>query len=68
MEIFDDVEVPVISLSDLTCACGATKQETREVLVSIGARGTTMSNGQEGRYLDRQRIKFHANNIDEQLK
>lgn len=63
-ELFEAIEGPVISLDDLRIAIGCDAQEAREVLVSMGARGTTMSNGMEGWFLDRSRTLFSSTNID----
>ena len=63
-ELFDEVEAPVVSLSDVAIRCGCTLEEARDLLVEAGGRGTTMSNGQEGWCLDTTRWQFSAHNID----
>jgi hypothetical protein len=63
-ELFRESNAPVISLNDICVASGTNQVEAREVLVGLGARGTTMSNGLEGWYVDRHRVIFTNTNID----
>lgn len=62
--LFSEVDMPVISVSDLAIRCGCDQRQTRDLLVKIGAFGTMMSNGEEGWCLDKGRLKFHPINID----
>ena len=63
-EFFVQVEAPVIALDDRAIRCGCSPDQTRELLVRMGAVGTTMSNGKEGWCLDQNRMTFSTKNID----
>ncbi|WP_141400049.1 hypothetical protein [Cereibacter ovatus] len=62
--MFLRVEAPVISLFDLARCCGCHEDKTRELLVKLGATGTTMSDGQEGWCLDTKRWIFNSTDMD----
>ncbi|GKY86436.1 hypothetical protein [Sinisalibacter aestuarii] len=64
LSAFESTDAPLLRLKDLAVRIGRSEQETREILLGIGAAGAIMTDGNEGWYLLSNPIPYVTKNID----